>query len=433
MSPPGKGVLSGGFIRLKGALKLPAGLFHMNIKGLFREAFVALTRNWLRSVLTILGISVGVGAFICVVSIGNAGTSQIEDQLQSLGNNFVWIEAGSRARNGMRAGARGTRSLVLSDAQAIIEQVPLIKSMSPNVDGRIQVVYRGENWATQYRGVAPEFVQIRRWPMRLGTFFTAADVEAAIPVCVLGQTVVENLFGIDEPVGTTIRVQNLPCKVIGVLDAKGFSATGQDQDDVVVMPFTTAQKRISGTFWLDDIFCSAVSRDAMYEATAQIEGLLRERHHMNPGEDDDFNVRRPEDLIQAQLATSRIMTILLGSIASLSLLVGGIGIMNIMLVSVTQRTREIGVRMAVGATEWDVQLQFLSEAVALSMLGAMLGLLAGVFASAVVEHLFKFPTKLTPEVFAIGSLFAAGIGILFGYYPARKASQLDPIQGLRYE
>jgi len=333
----------------------------------------------------------------------------------------------------MRAGARGTRSLVLSDAQSIIEQVPLIKSMSPNVDGRIQVVYRGENWATQYRGVAPEFVQIRRWPMRLGTFFTAADVEAAIPVCVLGQTVVENLFGIDEPVGTTIRVQNLPCKVIGVLDAKGFSATGQDQDDVVVMPFTTAQKRISGTFWLDDIFCSAVSRDAMYEATAQIEGLLRERHHMNPGEDDDFNVRRPEDLIQAQLATSRIMTILLGSIASLSLLVGGIGIMNIMLVSVTQRTREIGVRMAVGATEWDVQLQFLSEAVALSMLGAMLGLLAGVFASAVVEHLFKFPTKLTPEVFAIGSLFAAGIGILFGYYPARKASQLDPIQGLRYE
>lgn len=405
----------------------------MNLKGLFHEAFVALTRNWLRSVLTILGISVGVGAFICVVAIGNAGTSKIEDQLQSLGNNFVWIEAGSRARNGMRAGARGTRSLVLSDAQAILEQVPLIKSMSPNVDGRIQVVYGGENWATQYRGVAPEFVQIRKWPMRMGTFFTAADVEAAIPVCVLGQTVVQSLFGADEPVGTTVRVQNLPCKVIGVLEAKGFSATGQDQDDVVVMPFTTAQKRISGTFWLDDIFCSAVSRDAMFEATAQITGLLRERHHMNPGEDDDFNVRRPEDLIQAQLATSRIMTILLGSIASLSLLVGGIGIMNIMLVSVTQRTREIGVRMAVGATEWDVQLQFLSEAVALSMLGAALGLLAGVFASAVVEHLFEFPTKLTPEVFALGSLFAAGIGILFGYYPARKASQLDPIQGLRYE
>ena len=405
----------------------------MNFKAVFREAFVALTRNWLRSVLTILGISVGVGAFICVVAIGNASTSKIEDQLQSLGDNFVWIEAGSRARNGMRAGARGTRSLVLSDAQAIIEQVPLIKIVSPNIDGRIQVVYGGENWATQYRGVTSEFVQIRRWRMRLGTFFTAADVEAAVPVCVLGQTVVENLFGTDEPIGTTIRVQNLPCKVIGVLGAKGFSATGQDQDDVVVMPFTTAQKRIAGTFWLDDIFCSAVSRDAMYVATAQITGLLRERHHMNPGEDDDFNVRRPEDLIQAQLATSRIMTILLGSIASLSLLVGGIGIMNIMLVSVTQRTREIGVRLAVGATEWDVQLQFLSEAVALSILGGVLGSVAGILASTVVEHLLEFSTQLTPEVFAIGGLFATSVGVLFGYYPARKASQLDPIQGLRYE
>lgn len=406
----------------------------MKFKTMFREAFVAMTRNWLRSVLTILGISIGVGSFICVVSIGNAGTSKIEDQLQSLGNNFVWIEAGSRARNGMRTGARGTRSLVLGDALAIIEQVPLIKSMSPNVDGRIQVVYGGENWATQYRGVAPEFVHIRRWRVRMGTFFTEVDVEAAIPVCVLGQTVVDNLFGTGNPIiGTTIRVQNVPCKVIGVLDAKGFSATGQDQDDVVVMPFTTAQKRISGTFWLDDIFCSAVSREAMDEATTQITGLLRERHHMNAGEDDDFNIRKPEDLIQAQLATSRIMTILLGSIASLSLLVGGIGIMNIMLVSVTQRTREIGVRMAVGATEWDVQLQFLSEAVALSLLGAVLGLMAGVFASATVERLFEFPTELTPGVFVIGSLFAAGVGILFGYYPARKASQLDPIQGLRYE
>jgi putative ABC transport system permease protein len=208
---------------------------------------------------------------------------------------------------------------------------------------------------------------------------------------------------------------------------------GQDQDDFVLLPFTTVQKRITGTFWLDDIFCSAVSRDAMSEATRQITSLLRERHHMNPGEDDDFNVRRPEDLIQAQLASSRIMTILLGSIASLSLLVGGIGIMNIMLVSVTQRTREIGVRLAVGATEWDVQLQFLSEAVALSLLGGVLGVLAGLLSSSAVEQLFEFPTRLTPEVFAIAGLFALGVGVLFGYYPARKASQLDPIQGLRYE
>jgi putative ABC transport system permease protein len=405
----------------------------MNFKALFREAFVALTRNWLRSALTILGIAVGVAAFICVVAIGNAGSSRIEEQLQNLGNNFVWIEAGSRNRNGMRAGARGTRSLVLGDALAISEQVPLIRSMSPNVDGHVQVVYGGENWATRYRGVAPEYIQIRRWRLRRGAFFTKADVDAAAPVCVLGQTVIDNLFGIDDPIGATIRVQGLPCKVTGVLQAKGFSAMGQDQDDFVLLPFTTVQKRITGTFWLDDIFCSAVSRDAMSEATRQITSLLRERHHMNPGEDNDFNVRRPEDLIQAQLASSRIMTILLGSIASLSLLVGGIGIMNIMLVSVTQRTREIGVRLAVGATEWDVQLQFLSEAVALSLLGGVLGVLAGLLSSSAVEQLFEFPTRLTPEVFAIAGLFALGVGVLFGYYPARKASQLDPIQGLRYE
>ncbi len=405
----------------------------MNLRPLFRQAFSSLMRNGLRSVLTILGISVGVGAFICVVAIGNAGSSKIEDQLQGLGDNFVWIEAGSRSRNGMRAGARGTRSLVLSDAQAIVEQVPLIKSMSPNVDGHIQVVYGGENWLTQFRGVSPEFTEIRRWPMRLGTFFTEADVDGAAPVCVLGQTVVDNLFGMEDPTGKTIRAQGLPCKVTGVLRAKGFSATGQDQDDVIIMPATTVQKRITGTFWLDDIFCSAVSREATTEAVDQITGLLRERHHLTAAEDDDFNVRRPEDLIQAQLATSRIMTILLASVASLSLLVGGIGIMNIMLVTVTQRTREIGVRLAVGATEWDVQLQFLSEAVALSMLGGALGMLAGVLSSAVVEQFFEFPTKLTPEVIAIGGLFAALIGIIFGYYPARRASKLDPIQGLRYE
>src|SRR5882672_11078940 len=210
----------------------------------------------------------------------------------------------------------------------------------------------------------------------------------------------------------------MPCKVIGVFQPKGFSATGQDQDDFVVMPFTTAEKRITGTFWLDDIFCFDLSRDAMPEATRQITGLLRERHHLNPAEDDDFNVRRPEDVVQAQLATSRIMTILLASVASLSLLVGGIGIMNIMLVSVTQRTREIGLRLAVGATEADVQLQFLSEAIALSLLGGVFGLVAGVISSVAVENLFQFPTKLTPEIFIIGGLFSAGIGILFGYYPA---------------
>jgi len=405
----------------------------MNFKNIVREATAALRRNWVRSVLTILGISVGVGAFICVVAIGNAGSSSIEKQLQNLGDNFIWIEAGSRSRNGVRYGARGDRTLILGDATAIAEQVPFIKAMSPNADGSIQIIYQGENWSTHFRGVTPEFLRIRRWEMRLGAFFTQADVDASAPVCVLGQTAVDNLFGNEDPIGKTVRAQSVPCKVVGVLQAKGFSATGQDQDDFIVMPFTTAQKRITGTFWLDDIFCSAVSREAMPEATKQIVGLLRERHHLNPAEDDDFNVRRPEDVVQAQLATSRIMTILLASVASLSLLVGGIGIMNIMLVSVTQRTREIGLRLALGATESDVQLQFLSEAIALSLLGGLVGLLAGFLSSGLVESLFQMPTKLSPEIFAIGGLFSAGIGILFGFYPARKASQLDPIQGLRFE
>jgi putative ABC transport system permease protein len=405
----------------------------MKFKNIVLEAGAALKRNNVRSALTILGIAVGVGAFICVIAIGNAGTISIERQLQNLGDNFIWVEAGSRSRNGVRYGARGDRTLILQDATAIRDQIPLIKSMSPNVDGHLQVVYQGENWSTQFRGVTPEFLQIRRWNLRLGEFFTGADVDAATPVCVLGQTVVDNLFGNEDPLGKNIRVQSMPCTVVGVLQAKGFSATGQDQDDFIVMPFTTAQKRISGTFWLDDIFCSAVSREAMPEATRQIVALLRERHHLNPAEDDDFNIRRPEDVVQAQLATSRIMTVLLASIASLSLLVGGIGIMNIMLVSVTQRTREIGLRLAVGATEWDVQLQFMSEAVALGLLGGVLGLLSGFLSSGLVANLFQMPTKLSINIFLIASLFSIGIGVLFGYYPARKASQLDPIQGLRYE
>src|SRR3982074_2317971 len=211
----------------------------MNFANIFREASAALRRNWVRSILTIVGISVGVGAFICVVAIGNAGSSSIESQLQSLGDNFIWIEAGSRARNGVRYGARGDRTLILGDATAIVEQVPLIKAMSPNADGSTQVIYEGENWATRFRGVTPEFLQIRRWNMRLGTFFTQADVDGDAPVRVLGQTVVDNLFGNEDPVGKTVRVQSMPCKVVGVLQAKGFSATGQDQDDFIVMPFTT--------------------------------------------------------------------------------------------------------------------------------------------------------------------------------------------------
>jgi putative ABC transport system permease protein len=405
----------------------------MHLRSLIREAFAALRRNWLRSVLTILGISVGIGAFICVVAIGNAGTSQVEDQLQSLGDNFIWVEAGARMTNGRRAGSRGTRSLVMADARAIENQIPLIKAITPNVDGHIQVVYGNENWATFYRGVTPAFLEIRRWTVQDGSFFTDADVDGDAAVCVLGHTVALNLFGPENPVGQTVRMQTLPCQVVGVLKARGFDANGRDQDDFILMPYTTVQKRLTGTFWLDDIFCSAVSPQAMPPAMRQITGMLRERHHLHATEDNDFSIRRPEEFIKAQLATTRIMTILMASIASLAMLVGGIGVMNIMLVSVTQRTREIGVRLAVGATEWDVQIQFLGEAIVLSLLGGIFGLLAGVGSSYVVERLFQFPTEITPAVLSISVIFSAGIGVLFGYYPARKASQLDPIQGLRFE
>src|SRR5712671_1227340 len=400
---------------------------------IIREALRALVRNPIRSGLTMLGIIMGVASFICVVAVGNAGSAKVQDQLAKLGDNMIWVEAGSRAVSGVRVGARGTKTLIAEDGRAMAEQIPLIKSVGLNADGHLQTIYGNTNWGTTFRGVTPEYLQIKKWDLASGTTFDQNSVDRSAAVCVLGQTVAENLFGTENPIGKVIRVSTLPCSVIGVLQPKGFSATGQDQDDFVVMPITTAQKRITGTFWLDDIFCSAVSREAMPEATKQIVGLLRERHHLNPAEDDDFNVRRPEDVVQAQLATSRIMTILLASVASLSLLVGGIGIMNIMLVSVTQRTREIGLRLAIGATEADVQMQFLSEAIVLSLLGGLLGLLAGVLSSTLVENLFQMPTKLSPEVFAIGGLFSASIGILFGFYPARKASQLDPIQGLRYE
>jgi putative ABC transport system permease protein len=398
-----------------------------------RQAVRALGRNWLQTSLSILGISVGVAAFICVVAIGNAGTRALEDQLKNLGDNFIWVEAGSRNRNGIRMGARGTRSLVLGDGSAILEQVALIKTVTPNVDGHIQVIYGGTNWYTQYRGVTPDFVTVRRWRLQRGSFFTTEDVEDANPVCVLGHTVVQNLFGAEDPVGKTIRMSSVPCQVVGVLRSKGFSATGYDQDDFVVMPFTTVQKRITGSFWLDDIFCSAVSNESMPAATRQITGLLRERHHLNPGEDNDFNIRRPEDAIQTQLAARQVISIFLASVAALALIVGGIGIMNIMLVSVTQRTREIGIRMAAGATEWDIQSQFLTEALLIGLAGGSLGMLLGFFSPGMVESLLGFPAELSFDTFLWGAAFAAVIAVFFGYYPANKAAQLDPIEALRYE
>jgi len=405
----------------------------MSLSTIIREALQALVRNRIRSLLTMLGIIMGVGSFICVVAVGKAGSSRVEEQLSKVGDNLIWVEAGSRARNGVRVGSRGSKTLVVGDSYAVLDQVPGIKSAAPNVDGRIQAVYGSLNWGTQYRGVSPEYFEIRKWEIRLGTAFTQDDMEKNAPVCVLGQTVAGNLFEDEDPIGKTVNIKSVPFKVIGVLEGKGFSATGQDQDDFVVMPLTTAQKRITGVEWLDDIFFSAASREEIPEVTKRIIGVMRERHHLRTGEDDDFNIRTPEELIRAQLAAANVFTLLLGSAASLSLLVGGIGIMNIMLISVTERTREIGIRLAVGATEQDIQMQFLSEAIVMNLIGGALGVLAGVLGSFLLQNALHWEMQLSARIMTIAGLFSAGVGIFFGYYPARKAAQLDPIEGLRYE
>ena len=403
------------------------------LRTIFAESFRELGRNKVRSTLTILGIAVGIAAFICVVAIGNAGSAKIEQQLHDLGDNMIWVEAGSRAVSGIRVGSRGSRTLILDDAQAILHQIRGIKSVVPNVDGHLQVVYGNLNWGTQYRGVSPEYLEVRRWEMQQGGFFSQEDVDRASAVCVLGHTVVDNVFPNENPLGKTIRLGTVPCTVIGVLAPKGMSASGMDQDDFVVMPYTTVMKRVTGTFWLDDIFCSATSRETMVQTTQDIIGLLRERHHLHQGEPEDFNIRTPEELIRAQLQASHLLTLLLASTASLALIVGGVGIMNIMLVSITQRTREIGIRMAIGATEGDVQLQFLSEAIVISLLGGVFGVVLGIMGSSLLENTLHWQMELSPQIMVFASLFAAATGIFFGYYPSKKASQLNPIESLRYE
>src|SRR5438094_3748191 len=405
----------------------------VNFTELLRVALRALRRNKMRSVLTMLGIIIGVGAVICSVAVGEGASNQVQEQIRSIGNNMIWIEAGGRQVNGVRTGAWGTKSLTLGDAKAIAQQVPLVENVSPHVDTGVQVVYGNQNWFTVLRGVSPEYLGGRGWAVARGSVFFQSDVDRATSVCLLGQTVVGMLFGDDDPLGTTIRVKSLPCQVIGVLAPKGQSAFGQDQDDVVIMPFTTVQRKIKGIDWLDDVMCSAVSLQAIAPAERQITALLRERHHLRPDEEDDFNLRHPADLAQASAQSERVMTLLLASIASISLVVGGIGIMNIMLVSVTERTREIGLRMALGATEENVQAQFLSEAVMLSLLGGGLGVLAGVAGSSAISNALRWPTQIPPQAILIAAVFSMAVGVAFGYSPARKAAHLDPIEALRYE
>ncbi len=405
----------------------------MSFLSMLRIATIALARNKMRSMLTMLGIIIGVGAVIASVAVGTGASNQIQQQISNLGDNMIWVEAGGRSVNGVRTGTRGTKTLVLADAKAIQQQIPMVTNISPHVNTSVQVVYENQNWYTMVRGVSPEYLAVRRWTVERGSAFFQEDVEHAAGVCLLGQTIVENLFGSEDPIGKTVRVTNLPCRVIGILTAKGQSPSGQDQDDVFLMPYTTVQKKIKGIDWLDDIMLSAMTPAAIAPAEQQITALLRERHHLRPDEEDDFNLRHPAEIAQAGAESQRIMTILLASIASVSLIVGGIGIMNIMLVSVTERTREIGLRLAVGAAESDVQMQFLGEATVLSALGGGIGVVVGIVASNIISSTLRWPTLVPWGALVTAVIFSAAVGVFFGYYPARKAAHLDPIEALRYE
>jgi putative ABC transport system permease protein len=398
-----------------------------------RIALRTLGRNKLRTALTLLGITIAISAVICTVAIGEGGSNLIRNQLLMLGDNFVWVEAGSRSLQGVRTGSLGSNTLRTDDMNAILQSIPLIKSASPQVDSRAQVVYGNQNWSTTYRGVSPEYLAIRRWEVEAGNAFSHEDVDNYAAVCLLGQTVARFLFVSEDPIGKTIKVKTLPCKVVGVLRAKGMSVTGQDQDDFILMPYTTVMHKVRGVDFLDDIMLSAVSPEAVRPARDMIARLLRERHRIREGAPDDFNIRTPDETLKMQEDASNTFTLMLASIACVSLLVGGIGIMNIMLVSVTERTREIGVRMAVGANEWDVQRQFLTEAVVISLLGGAIGVPGGILSSLGIASILGWPISISLMAIGVAFAFSLAVGIFFGYYPAQKAAQLDPIEALRYE
>ncbi len=392
-----------------------------------------MVRNKMRSSLTMLGIIIGVGAVIAMVGIGQGAKRMIDAQVASLGDNLLTVFSGSHFRHGARSAAGTITNLTDEDAQAILDYCPAITRVTPRVRTGAQIIAGNLNWASQVEGYNPEFVYIRSWPVVSGTFFTNQDVRGATKVCVLGKTVVDNLFPGQDPVGGIIRINKLPFRVLGVLSSKGQNAFGRDQDDVVIVPYTTAQKKLIGITHVQYIMASAVDRTQIDLAEDQITQLLRQKHKIPPGEDNDFTVRTQLDLASVAGSTSGIMTILLGAIASISLLVGGIGIMNIMLVSVTERTREIGIRMAVGARGRDILIQFLVESVVLCLIGGIVGIMLGVATSQVISGVLNWPVFVSVPAVALAFFFAAFVGIFFGFYPARKASLLDPIEALRYE
>jgi putative ABC transport system permease protein len=398
-----------------------------------RIALRALARNKLRAFLTMLGIIIGVGAVIAMVAIGEGAKSTIRAQIAGLGTNVLIVLPGSNNQGGVRFGTGNVNTLVDTDARAIVRELPSVSFASPVVRRPEQIVAGNLNWGTLVQGVAPEFQLIRDWQVAEGRFLHEGDMDSAAKVAVIGQTVARQLFGNDNPIDAVIRIRNIPFRVIGLLGAKGQSGQGTDQDDTIMIPYTTMQKRLLRITWVHSVVVKAVSAERVPEAQEQITLLLRQRHRIGADREDDFNVRNLSDIAEAAQTTARVMAVLLGSVASISLLVGGIGIMNIMLVSVTERTREIGIRMAVGARGRDIMLQFLVEAVVMAATGGLIGILLGIGSSEVLKEWANWPTLISPVIVAVAFLFSGAVGIFFGFYPAKKAANLDPIEALRYE
>jgi putative ABC transport system permease protein len=407
----------------------------MNFLLTFKVAIHALGRNKMRSGLTMLGIIIGVGAVIAMVAIGQGASAQIQAQIANLGNNMLFVMSGSQSQGGMRGGAGSVTTFTPEDVDAIERECPSVKAASPSVRANGQLIYGNQNWVASsgISGTNEKFPDIRLWPVASGDFFTEGDVRTAARVCVIGKTVADNLFGGSDPVGQTMRIRNLPFRVIGVLSVKGQNQYGQDQDDTVILPYTTAQKKMLSITWIQSAMISAISPAATFTAQTQIEELLRQRHKLGPNQENDFTVRNLTDVAEAADQSSKIMTNLLASIAGVSLLVGGIGIMNIMLVSVTERTREIGIRMAIGARSAAIRRQFLIESVTLSIVGGILGVALGITSTLVIARTLNWPTLISPWAIFASVVFSGLVGIGFGYYPARKAAGLDPIDALRYE
>jgi ABC-type antimicrobial peptide transport system permease subunit len=410
----------------------------MNLLAAVRSALRALTTNWLRSMLTMLGIIIGVAAVITMIAVGGGAQQRVEEQIKSLGSNIMLVLPGALTSGGVRLGAQTGQSLTEEDARAIAVEVPEVQAVAPSLRTGAQVVAANANWSTSVFGTTADYLEVRDWPIDAGRSFEAAEMAGSAKVVIIGQTVATQLFGDADPIDQVIRVRKVPLQVIGVLGRKGQNSMGQDQDDVLIVPLSTYRNRVQGMSAGRLKRVGAISvkvRDgqSMQQATENIRELLRQRHKLQPGADDDFSIRNLTEMLQAQEASSRVMALLLAAVAGVSLVVGGIGIMNIMLVSVTERTREIGLRMAVGARSRDILGQFLIEAVTLSLVGGAIGIVLGVLATWVIGTLAGWQVLLSARAVLLAVGFSAGVGVFFGFYPARRAAALLPIQALRYE